>query len=250
MKIKELVLQLVFPRVCPVCKEVLPWHINDSLSSTDNNPYICPECLKKLRPITGTRCLRCSKPIESEEGEFCEDCEKSIRYFREGKALWLHAGAAKRIVYDLKFSSRKDNADFIGYELARSLGRWLIYSDVTDIVPVPLHYKKQRSRGFNQAVLIASALAHWMEIMYGVRIRVNNSLIERTEKTRPQKDLDPKYRYNNVHGAFAARADANGLRICLLDDIYTTGSTINEAAKVLKQAGAQYITFITANIGI
>ncbi|MBR3003909.1 MAG: ComF family protein [Lachnospiraceae bacterium] len=250
MTIKELIMQLVYPRVCPICGEVLPWSISESVEHAKTDPYICRDCLKKIIIVTGTRCLKCSKPIESEEEEYCHDCAGRTNYFEEGKALWLHDGYARKIIYALKFSGIRDNADFIGYEMARRLGPWLMEKKVDALLPVPLHRSKQRSRGFNQAQLIAASLAKWMENMYGYRIPIDSGMLVRTVRTKPQKDLDPRYRFNNIRGAFEADDTAAGRRICLVDDIYTTGSTINEAARTLKRAGAEKVFFITANIGI
>ena len=250
MKIKELLLQLVFPRVCPVCKEILPWGMDTDYEQARHDPFICRSCLKKVRQVPGPRCLKCSKPIESEEDEYCSDCAGRVNHFEEGRALWVHDGYAKRIIYDLKFLGMRDNADFIGYEMARQLGPWVIRHAAEVLVPVPLHRKKLRSRGFNQAELIAERMAKWMKIMYGRAPDVDTKILARTKKTKPQKDLDPRYRYNNIRGAFEASERAAGRCICLVDDIYTTGSTINEAAKSLKKAGAKKVIFVTADIGV
>ena len=250
MEIKDNLLQLLFPRKCPVCGEILPAHPLDVFERTGRDPYICRECLPYLKAPEGPRCLKCSKPIDDEEAEYCADCASRTRHFDEGMALWVQTGTARKVIYGLKFDGHRDNADFIGFEMARGLGKWILRKDIDVIIPVPLHPKKQKSRGFNQAELVSRKMAYWIDRLYGKAIPVDTVTLRRTLKTRPQKELDPEYRYANIRGAFAAEGNLSGRNVCLLDDIFTTGSTLSEAARELKGAGAEKVYFVTASIGV
>lgn len=111
------------------------------------------------------------------------------------------------------------------------------------IIPIPLHKKKLAKRGYNQAELIASALGKELGI------KTDTTVLKRKIYTKPQKDLSNRERKKNLEHAFETRGDLPWKRILLVDDIYTTGATIDEAAKILKKAGAEKVWFLTIGIG-
>ena len=114
---------------------------------------------------------------------------------------------------------------------------------ITLIVPVPLHSRRKRKRGFNQAEIVAKVLSENTEIA------MEAGAVKRIKATIPQKDLGDKGRKRNIRGAFTVQKNVKGENIVLIDDIYTTGSTLDEAARVLKKAGAENVYFLTVSIG-
>jgi ComF family protein len=131
--------------------------------------------------------------------------------------------------------------------LARPLGSWLALAiqqcpalrDADALVPVPLHPSRQRARGFNQAELLARELGRW------VKIPTENRWLARVKDTPSQAGLTPVQRVENVRGAFAAATKLDTARILLLDDVCTTGATVNACARALKHAGAEQVNALT-----
>ena len=127
--------------------------------------------------------------------------------------------------------------------MADQYGYYLREKKVELIVPVPLHRKKMRIRGYNQAALLAEVLG---EI---TGISVDEDILVRVKNTKPLKQLNDKERRRSIRGAFSVRKSVWAKTIVLIDDIYTTGSTLDEAARVLLKAGAEKVYFLTISIG-
>ena len=127
--------------------------------------------------------------------------------------------------------------------MADQYGYYLREKKVGLIVPVPLHRKKMRIRGYNQAALVAEVLG---EI---TGISVDEDILVRVKNTKPLKQLNDKERRRSIRGAFSVRKSVWAKTIVLIDDIYTTGSTLDEAARVLLKAGAEKVYFLTISIG-
>ncbi len=224
-------LRLLYPHVCPFCGRV---------TAED----ICNECREKLYYIEEPRCMRCSKPIRSKEQEYCYDCERHTRVYERGYALWVHKGDVQRAIYQFKYHNRRIYSRFFGKELLSRYGQAVKKWDITTIIPIPLSRKRRRIRGFNQAELLARELGR------GLGIPVDAKNLVRVRDTRPQKKMDAKERSLNLKRAFAWRGKGRIFgNILLIDDIYTTGSTIDAAARVLKENGAGKIYFLTISIG-
>ncbi len=237
-------LQIFFPIRCPVCDEILPFE----LFKLPTFPYICDTCYAKLNYNTGDRCFICSKPVDSSDKTFCNDCLSTKRYFDAGMGMLIHDGSARNIIYGLKFARRKDNAKFIGYEMARCLARIILKWKADALIPIPLHKNKERSRGFNQSELIALELSKYLRKLYDFNILVDSSLLLRSRNTAPQKKLNAKQRLKNVNNAFTVSETYKYKSVILLDDIMTSGATLNEASRILKAAGIKRVYFLTTSI--
>lgn len=237
---KEKILRLLFPEVCPVCKEPLT-----SKNRCKTNPYICEICYKCLRFADGPRCLKCAKPLEDENGVLCRDCEEKTRYFDRGFALLSHDESAKSIIYGFKFRIELDNLRFPALEFSLRYGRDMLRLHIEAFIPVPLHKSRLRERGYNQAQLLAQEISKYMNLLYGTAPVCDDTYLIRKKKTKYQRDLDHKFREDNVRHAFAVNdlSGKNYKSLCIVDDIYTTGSTINFCAKTLKEAGCERVYF-------
>lgn len=225
-------LDLMYPPRCPVCGQPAPF-----------GRRICPECRKKLPLIETKRCQKCGKPIEDFE-KLCPDCTKTDHLYDRGLGVFIYDETMRRAMSDLKYKGRKEYGRIFGellYEHARSeLALW----EPDCLIPIPLHPLRERERGYNQAAVIAEALSE----RCGVPVR--QDILRRTAMTGRMKELSAKMRVRNMMLAFAAQGSAEGVRSAvLIDDIYTTGTTIDAAAGVLRQAGISEIYFLAVCIG-
>lgn len=179
-----------------------------------------------------------------ERQEYCYDCSRHERAFTQGKALWVYQGAVKSSIYRFKYHDRQEYARYYGKELVRVYGKWMERCRIDGIVPIPLSRKKQRQRGFNQAQRVA-----W-EVSRQTGIPVFERLLIRVRDTTAQKELNDQQRKNNLKKAFKTEANKVQLdHILLIDDIYTTGSTMNEAADELMHSGVGEVYCLSISIG-
>lgn len=251
----EILLQALFPRVCPVCGKLLPlsakWYRSLQPEKT-RSLMICENCMQKLPFVPEPRCIRCSRPLDLEEEILCDICRKKPSSFDSGSALFLHDETARKIIYDLKFHNLRENARFLGHEMAIRFHKQILLWNPEVCIPVPLHKKRFRERGFNQALLIAESLSYWLEKYYRIRLPVDSGYLLRTGNTRPQRTLEAAMREGNVKTAFTVFPREGSERIyrsvLLIDDIFTSGSTINACAGTLKEAGSREVFFLTASI--
>ena len=232
MKVKEFVWQLLFPGRCPVCHGiVVPF-----------GEKICTGCLPRLRLLTPPWCMQCGKKLRT-EGEFCRDCmEKRHKYIR-GRALYEYESVVGS-VYRMKYGGRREYAEFFGGEMAYYLGDFIRKCKPDALIPVPLHPKRKNRRGYNQAELLAKALGR------SVDIPVRTDLVCRIKNTTPLKYQNPSERQNNLKKAFnIAQNDVKLNTIIIVDDIYTTGSTIDEMTEVLMQHGVKKVYYVALACG-
>lgn len=227
---------LLYPPVCAIC-------------STDvaAREYLCQECEEKITHIVPPFCGKCSEPFEGAiTGPFnCANCAHRTLHFEAAVAAYRSRGIVRRIILDFKYGRQ--------VHLRHLVARWLLAalddSRLCDrefdlIVPVPLHPARERERGFNQAGLLAELLSRRMSVRA-------NPVLERTRYTTTQTAFDRAERMENLRGAFRLRrkADVRELRVLLIDDVLTTGSTLSECARVLKKAGAHSVHAATAARG-
>lgn len=148
-------------------------------------------------------------------------------------ALLSYRGPVKLSLYRMKYANRRDYAEIYGREMAVRLGPWIRRCKITRIIPVPLHRKRQRKRGYNQAAVIAKSMGRELHLP------VDEKTLFRVRNTVPQKALNDRERRRNLSGAFQIRKGAElpeGECVLLIDDIYTTGSTLDAAALCLRQS--------------
>ncbi len=242
MRIKEVIQVLIeffYPRRCPVCGKII----------TPRGNLICLECENQLIKIQEPRCKKCSKPIESNEIEYCYDCKKKTFHYKRGFSLWLYNGIMKKSISEFKFQGRREYSDFYVSELVKQFGEEIKTFNFDILVPVPLHKQKKRERGFNQAELLALGIGRELDIS------VLPNLLIREKKTLPQKSLNDRERLKNLEKAFQfSHEEASKYRnkihkVLLVDDIYTTGSTIEACTNILLQNGVKEVYFISICIG-
>ena len=234
MRIKEALIGLLYPKRCPVCHDVVE----------DKGELVCRICRTKLLLVRQPACRKCGKPLLEEEREYCQDCTRKHHEYRQGRAAFIYDERMRRSIAKFKYEGRREYAAFYAEEIVRSCGREAALWQAQALVPVPLHPSRRRKRGFNQAEVLAEELSRWM------RIPVERKILIRSKKTRAQKQLNDQERVSNLKNAFSVRKGSIPPKtIILVDDIYTTGSTIDEAARVLLENGAQTVYFLCICVG-
>lgn len=224
---------LLYPPRCVVCDEALVYA----------GRGVCPECRKKLRYVGGAVCMRCGKPMREQSTVYCEDCRENEHYFLGGRALYTYDSVAPSI-YRFKYAGRQEYGLFFAREIAYYLGDYIREISPDAIVPVPLHPRKERIRGYNQAEVVAKELGRMLDIP------VFPKLVRRVEDTKPLKSMGPWERQNSLKKAFIL--GENGVKLdttIVIDDVFTTGNTIDAISRVLLEAKSMRIYFITLAIG-
>lgn len=231
-KVIETFFDILYPRRCPVCHDI----------AVPRGHRICITCRDKLKPITGPRCYKCSKPLTRGEQEYCKNC-KTTHHFDQGLGIFSYGSVLRESMFQLKYGNRQEYGVFYGQLAAYYSKNQIRCWNPQIIIPIPLHKKKMTKRGYNQAEIIASALGKELGL------KIDTRTLLRTVYTNPQKDLGYRERKENLEHAFEIKGKLPWKKILLVDDIYTTGATIDSAAKVLKNAGAEKVYFLTIGIG-
>src|SRR5947208_1017105 len=229
----EAAVSLLYPSVCTICGR-----------SVGAGEYLCDQCEAKTVRIVAPFCHKCSEPFEGAitSAFTCANCAHRTIHFDAAVAAYRGRGIVREIIHEFKYGRQ--------IHLRHLVARWLraaldddrlcaLHFDV--IVPVPLHPTRQRERGFNQASLLA-------ELLSAQTSSPARPFLERIRYTTTQTALDRSERMENLHNAFRLRknADVRGLRVLLVDDVLTTGSTLNECARILKRASAFSVHAATA----
>lgn len=230
MKIWNWVLRLLYPNTCVFCGKVL-------------EESICSACKEKVVYVEEPRCKVCGKPIRYAEEECCSDCKEQPHFYEQGRSVWLHKGPVRWSIYQFKYHNRRIFAQYYAEELYRLYGRKLADWKIDLIVPIPLHRRRRRRRGYNQSELLAKQLSK----LSGIPVDAHS--VVRVKNTRPQKTLTGKERKKNLQEAFRIYDWKNGPKnVLLIDDIYTTGNTLDAVAKLLREKGSK-VFFFTISIG-
>lgn len=209
-------IDLVAPPKCGLCYEI-------------GAPPICDECGTKITSACAGACPRCGTGPSTD----CPYC-REIGYLNQLRSVALYDGAGGIAVRRLKYSR------FVPLSMPMSQMMRTLYdecfADVDVVVPVPMHWLRLSTRGFNQSLLLCRALP---------QEAVQPTLLRRVRFTRQQARLRGKQRQRSLRGAFQASSTVSGLRVLLVDDVVTTGATLRECAETLRAAGASWVGALT-----
>ena len=224
----------LYPRRCMRC---------DGLLSAKEQ-YCCTDCEGKLSFVAQPFCYCCGKPLLSVEKELCSDCEQYPKSFIRNQSLFLYEGAEKDSLSRFKFQNRREYAAAYAAYLAEQKKVWITSLQVDALLPVPVHKNKRRQRGYNQAELLA------VELGKRLCLPVLKEQLIRVHDTMAQKELSRMQRLKSLERAF--KYQSNGVkckRVLLVDDIYTTGTTLEACTRVLLRAGVEEVYGITVAVG-
>lgn len=228
--------QLIYPRRCPVCEKVL----------APRDKFIHIDCRNELEFIQQPTCLRCGKPVDTKEQEYCFDCNQKVFHYIRGFPCIKYDKRMSKSISAFKYYGRKEYADFYVDELLHRYKETFSRMKFDVLVPVPIHKSKRVIRGYNQAELIAEGIGE------AIGVEVDVKLLLRNKKTLPQKELDEKERLKNLIQAFSINKSGSikaYQRVLLVDDIYTSGATIEACARILKEAGVKEVYYTSVCIG-
>jgi ComF family protein len=215
------------------------------------SPYLCSVCLARYAPVESPICIGCGIMFKSREGDdhLCEDCIKNPKKYNIARAPGIYDLTLMKAIHCLKYKGKIQMARPLGMFLfAAFIGFWDI-KDIDLVVPVPLHLKRLKKRGFNQAFLL---IRNWKQLSMTLNIdmtdiSINRNVLVRSRWTEPQTGLGRKKRMKNIMNAFKVSdcSSIEGKRILLVDDVLTTGATVNECAKTLIGDGAKRVDVLT-----
>ncbi len=227
-------LDMLFPegRYCIVCRHKL----------VGGQHILCLDCESRIKPILPPICAMCGRSV-NKSGKLCGDCMNQKRSFVQARSFGEYDGVLKKVIHEFKYHGRRELADFIGYKML-SVFEGLGWPEFDVIVPVPLHKKRQKERGFNQAYLLAAYLGK------KIGLPVCNDIV-RVKHTEHQTLLSRHQRSKNLKGAFQLidSSRIKGKTVLLVDDVYTTGSTADECSATMREAGAKHIYVLTCARG-
>ncbi len=227
-------LELIYPEknTCFIC---------ETYDESIGDKYICMDCEKRIKRLVPPLCSKCSKPIDyNSSADLCRECIDTERHFETAKSPYAYEGLIKKVIYSYKYYNKPYFYKFFG----NSLVSYMQSNDYTDfdyIVSVPLHSSKMRKRGYNQSELLAKHIAARLSIPYA-------DVLKRTKKTIKQSGQSRQERRKNLANAFAVKGSAEKIihsSVLLVDDIYTTGATVEACSKALVKYGAGKVFVLT-----
>ena len=232
----ESLFELIYPEknICCIC---------DIYDEAIGEKYICKDCEMKIKKITPPYCIKCSKPINhASDVDLCVECFNHEKYFEASRSPYSCDGIIKKCIGDFKYYNKPYLLRFLGSSLLRYM-QSINYVNFDYILSVPLHSSKMKKRGYNQSELLARYIACKLNIEYF-------DALKRIKKTEKQSSNSKLNRSINIINAFSIKNNRkyNAIKnssILLVDDIYTTGSTVNECTKVLLNYGVKNVYVIT-----
>jgi ComF family protein len=236
MNLFRSLLDLIYPSRCLICQDFLD---GNSLDMDHARVSFCRACFNNFQEVTSPLCPLCGRPFLSgiDVDHLCEDCLRKRPFYEAAAAPYIFEGPVMAAIHQFKYAGKSHMAKSLGPILGEFAAKWLHSREGILTMPIPLHPKRLRERGFNQSLLLAR---HVGRELY---TELDFLSLRRVRYTKPQTGLGKEERRKNVRRAFELRGaqSVKGKTILLVDDVATTGNTLNECAKVLKRAGAEKV---------
>lgn len=236
MKLLGKLMDLIYPPRCHVCKAFL-WE--NRAHHGGNELSLCQACYSSLTAVTSPLCPVCGRPfaVGSGEDHTCEDCLLKRPFYDIARAPYVYEGNLMTAIHEFKYGKKSYLARSLGPLLASYADTWIGHNNGLLVMPVPLHPKRLKERGFNQSLLLARHVASRLET------GLDYLSLRRNRLTRPQTGLTSDERKKNVRRAFdiVSPAGLKGKSVLVIDDVATTGSTLNECARALKKAAVKEV---------
>lgn len=236
LRIADIILNLLFPLRCGFCSEIIP-----CIQAT--RYPLCEKCLSKIKFIGQNACAYCGKELNDGEKNICKYC-KGARYYEKVISVCEYSGLAREKILEFKFMGKKELYKVFSILIIEKL-KMTNFRNFDIIISVPIHSSKLAERGYNQSELIAREIAKY----FGLPVSSSNLI--KDKQTESQSLLDKTKRIMNVLDSFRVqdKREIKGKKVLLVDDIITTGATVNECSKVLKQAGGLEVYVVTIATG-
>ncbi len=216
---------MIYPKICLQCNDTGHHGID-----------LCQRCLQRL-PWVKYACSRCALPLSSSNSSNCGACSNRELYFDHTSTPFQFDGFIRDAIYQFKFNHKLNQGKLLAELLLRHIEEKQL--EIPElIIPVPLHKKRMRQRGYNQALEIARLVSKQIDS------ELDYDTVYRNRDTNVQMELPAKQRHKNVKGAFSLKENSTFLKnkhVCIVDDVMTTGNTVNEVAKCFKMAGVERI---------
>lgn len=270
--VTELLKDMIYPELCPICGDAIPmadraayhkaWERMQQLRKRCNSSelrqkeihrigaltaeegsfrqelpmlydgLICQGCQKELKLVGEDCCEKCGKRISDGSG-LCSDCKQHDRSFVQCRSLMDYDERMRDIMADIKYNSKREYLSLLALLTADRLGKWIIEKQIDYIIPVPVHESRLRKRGYNQSEILCEDIGLYL----GIPVR--KDIIVRNKKTAAQKELNAGERLLNLQQAFVVQKRLPyGCTALIVDDIYTTGSTMECCSLSLMRTGA------------
>ena len=231
-------IDILYPPRCHLCSRFLY-----PTEATLDPKYLCTECRASLAPVTHPLCTVCGNPFPASAGQdhLCENCLRSNPWYDLVRAPYLYSGPLMEAVQRFKYKSETHLISTLGPLLSSFAGGYISHPQGIMIIPVPLHRRRLRERGFNQSLLLARAVSSHLGA------KLDFLTLVRRRYTAAQTGLSKEKRKKNVKDAFLVvnPERVKGEVILLVDDVFTTGHTLNECARTLKRSGARTVICLT-----
>lgn len=232
----DFMLDVLYPKRCVACDKVL--------LKIEKDKGFCKACQRKVRFVGPVFCMKCGAPIKDDRKEFCGNCENNKHIFIQNKAIYRYEGDMRLAMYRFKYANRRCYAKVFAKHAVELYGDWIKRNKIEVIVPVPMYEPKKKRRGYNQAEVFAKALS---EV---TGIPMSTEIVRREEDTEAMKQLNAIKRKKNLLNAFSLTKNVVQFRkVLIVDDIYTTGTTMDEVAKMLKYGGMDELFGMSICIG-
>jgi len=227
------IVNLVYPDVCILCETELQF----------DEEYLCPGCYNAISILTPPLCTQCSTELPPflPSRNKCSSCSSRKWYFNKCISIIRYDDTAKKIFHEIKFRKRRNILSIFSNYITQKLESFELNVNNAIIIPVPLNYNRKIERDFNQSHIIAKMVRSFY------RLPCESNILKRIKQSTPQSVLNRKERLENLIGSFTVVKPykIRNKDILLIDDVFTTGSTVNECSRVLKESGAHTITVIT-----
>ncbi len=223
---------LLYPPVCPICEKSLEREEGAQLR------FVCGSCFSAIRPIEQQECARCGDPLPEAAIDLCERCASEPVRFEWARSVGIYDGVLARLIQRLKYEKERALAQDLAQLLADYLRNKNLLDKFDCITFVPMSPKSLRLRGFNSAELLARKTGKRVQKPVIAALR-------KTRETRPQMELSGEERKRNLQNAFAPKLQGAAKSILLIDDVYTTGTTVRECSQILIENGWERVAVLT-----
>ncbi|MBN1828186.1 MAG: ComF family protein [Deltaproteobacteria bacterium] len=228
-------LDLLFPPQCRLCGALL---------THGSPPTVCQDCRILVSRLAAPQCLRCGHPVQDSSGEShpCGECLLDSPPFEKARSMGRYEGLLLRAIHRFKFSGDRSVGELLGDLMALNHYESFNIDDYSLIIPVPLHPRRLRQRGFNQSLVLARRIAKRFSVP------IDSHILLKREDRIPQTGLTRAHRKRNVRNLYTLRkrTSLRGLKVLLIDDVYTTGATVKECSRMLLKAEAAEVGVLTA----